>query len=225
MNAEQMETALRAQQAALDRIVGENAELMNRSQLAEQAVQGLRQELQQGRQPLQEMASVAESLKEIVTKLSEEKKSEKLVDTKGVAKPVVFKNDEGKFKEWYIKTVGYMIAAFGKDFRQFFEWVEDQEVPLTDAMLVAQFEAEQLGDGVAPPAEPKLTDVLEKSGQVYALLQSLTEGESFDLVTGAGAGNGAEAVRRLVRRWDPSCGGSKTCSLEAGDHAEQEQFG
>ena len=59
MNAEQMEAALRAQQAALDRIVGENAELMNRSQLAEQAVQGLRQELQLGQQSRQEMASVA----------------------------------------------------------------------------------------------------------------------------------------------------------------------
>ena len=54
---------------------------------------------------------------------------------------------------------------------------------MTDAMLVAQFEAEQ-------EAEPKLKNVLEKSGQVYALMQSLTEGGSYDLVMGAGAGNG-----------------------------------
>ena len=47
------------------------------------------------------------------------------MDTKGVAKPVVFENDKGKFEEWYMELVDYMIAAFGKDFRQFFEWVKD----------------------------------------------------------------------------------------------------
>ena len=77
MNAMQMETALRAQQAALDRIVAENAELRNRSQLQEQVVQGL--------------------CREIVTKLSGGKQTEEL-DTEGVGKPVVPEDDEGKFK-------------------------------------------------------------------------------------------------------------------------------
>ena len=59
MNAQEMEAALRVQQAALDRIVARNAELLDRTQRQEQVVQNLRQEVQSGQQSRQEMASVA----------------------------------------------------------------------------------------------------------------------------------------------------------------------
>ena len=74
MNAQEMEAAFRAQQARLDQIAAENAELRNRSQQQEQVVQGL--------------------CREIATKLSGSKQTEEL-DTDGVAKPVSSENDEG----------------------------------------------------------------------------------------------------------------------------------
>eukprot|EP00971_Amphidinium_carterae_P296721 5894488-Amphidinium_carterae.4 len=43
----------------------------------------------------------------------------------------------------------------------------------------------------------------ELAEHLYTVLTSLTDGESFDLVMGAGAGQGLEAWRRLHRRWDP----------------------
>ena len=39
--------------------------------------------------------------------------------------------------------------------------------------------------------------------QLYAVLMTLVEGESFDILVGSGSGEGLEAWRRLHKRWDP----------------------
>ena len=39
--------------------------------------------------------------------------------------------------------------------------------------------------------------------QVYTVLMTLVEGESFDILVGSGSGEGLEAWRRLHKRWDP----------------------
>ena len=39
--------------------------------------------------------------------------------------------------------------------------------------------------------------------QLYTVLMSLVEGESFDIFVGSGSGEGLEARRRLPKRWDP----------------------
>ena len=46
------------------------------------------------------------------------------------------------------------------------------------------------------------------SAQVHVALLALTESESFDSVLGV-APSGLEALRRLVRRWDPPSGGKR----------------
>merc|ERR1712194_124365 len=43
--------------------------------------------------------------------------------------------------------------------------------------------------------------------QLFIVLCSLTDGESFDVVSSAGAGAGYEAWRCLHRRWDPYTAG------------------
>ena len=39
--------------------------------------------------------------------------------------------------------------------------------------------------------------------QLYTVLMTLVEGESFDTLVGSGSGEGLEAWRRLHKRWDP----------------------
>ena len=39
--------------------------------------------------------------------------------------------------------------------------------------------------------------------QLYTVLMTLVEGESFDILVGSGSGDGLEAWRRLHKRWDP----------------------
>ena len=58
----------------------------------------------------------------------------------------------------------------------------------------------------------QLKDVQEKSEQVHVALLALTESESFDVVLGA-APSGLEALKRLVRRWDPLRGGKRRALL------------
>ena len=41
------------------------------------------------------------------------------------------------------------------------------------------------------------------SDQLYTVLMTLVEGESFDILVGSGSGEGLEAWRRLHKRWDP----------------------
>eukprot|EP00971_Amphidinium_carterae_P229465 4552446-Amphidinium_carterae.1 len=44
---------------------------------------------------------------------------------------------------------------------------------------------------------------MELAEQLCTVVMSLTDGESFDLVVGAGAGVEQKVWRRLHRRWDP----------------------
>ena len=60
-------------------------------------------------------------------------------------------------------------------------------------------------------AEP-VEDLQEKREQFHVALLALTESESFDVVLGA-APPGLEALRRLVRLWDPLRGGKRRALL------------
>ena len=83
------------------------------------------------------------------------------------------------------------------------EWVEDQDNVITNEAL-----EQQSGPLGATPVD----DVLERSEQVHVALLALTESESFDIVLGV-APSGLEALRRLVRRWDPLSGGKRRALL------------
>ena len=126
-----------------------------------------------------------------------------LIDIKGLGKPPVFKNDSSKFTERLRKTTGFLIAAYGSSFRQVIEWIEDQEATITEQDLDEQF-----GDTGHEPVE----GITERNAQLHVALLALTEGESFDVVLGA-APSGLEALRRLVRRWDPLSGGRRRALL------------
>ena len=126
-----------------------------------------------------------------------------LIDVKGLGKPPIFKGDGPRFNEWLRKATGFVIAAFGSTFRPVIEWVEDQDSTITDKDVDDQF-----GDTGHEPVD----HIAEKNSQLHVALMALTEGESFDIVLGA-APNGLEALRRLVRRWDPLSGGRRRALL------------
>jgi len=54
-----------------------------------------------------------------------------LIDVKGLGKPPVFRNDAGRFVEWFRKTTGFLVAAYGAEFRAVLEWIEDQDQGIT----------------------------------------------------------------------------------------------
>lgn len=126
-----------------------------------------------------------------------------LIDIKGLGKPPVFRGDASKFNEWLRKTEAFLVAAYGSTFRPVVEWVEDQETA-----IVGQDLDDQFGDTGHEP----VGEIFEKNAQLHVALLALTEGESFDIVLGA-APSGLEALRRLIRRWDPLSGGKRRVLL------------
>ena len=135
---------------------------------------------------------------------SGDRRVKSLIDIKGLGKPTTFKNDEQRFIEWLRKTTGFASAAYGASFRGVLEWAEDQEQAITIEDLEVQFGAEG--------SEDYVDDIAEKDSQLHVALQALTEGESFDIVLGA-TPHGVEALRRLIRRWDPASGGRRRVIL------------
>ena len=116
----------------------------------------------------------------------------------------MFKNDSARFNEWLRKTQAYVLACFGHSFKQVLEWIEDQDSEITLQDLIVEF---------GPESELPVADLEERDSQLHTALMSLTEGESFDLVLGSG-GRGADALRRLIRRWDPASGGKRRVILK-----------
>ena len=117
-----------------------------------------------------------------------------LLDQRGLGKPHSFNNEEREFHVWAQKLTNYIASVF-TDVRSSLIWCIEQTVEI-DLALVAN------NDAVLDDAS-----VGEINEQLFIVLSSLTEGESFDVVSSAGAGCGYEAWRRLHRRWDPYTAG------------------
>ena len=109
-----------------------------------------------------------------------------LVDSRGLGKPHVFNNTEDSLPTWLRKTENYICGVFGEEFRKVLEWAIEHEGPVNSDDIDAMW-----GD-LANEADP-IDEMTRKVEQVYTALASLTEGESNDLVVGAGGGQGLEA--------------------------------
>ena len=172
------------------------------------------QVLAQGNGSVAAMTAMTDEVKKLtqgVTDLVKKKDSsgEKiLVDVKGIGKPEVFRNNEGKFSGWARKVENFIVSIFGEEFRAVLEWslTQDKEVTRADWDSVFGHSADDLD---------RVDNLEHKISQVYQALMSLTEEEGQDLVIGAGSGNGLEAWRKVNRRWDPLIAGRRQALLKA----------
>ena len=158
----------------------------------------------------QNMASVVQGLQDLTQAMKGGGKGQAsatggltLVDNRGLGKPQQFHGDEMKFLPWKRRTSNYVISVF-PDMRHPLEWAEEQEDPIEMADAVKEFDDLSLHTVI---------NLVAKSEQLYAALEQLTEGEPFDIVGGVTPGNGLEAWRRLMRRFDPSTGSRKRTLL------------
>ena len=130
-----------------------------------------------------------------------------LVDSRGLGKPNVFSNSEDSFQAWLRKTENYICGVFGEEFRKVLEWAIEHE---------GEIRVDEVDDtwGEGADESDRIENLVHKMEQVYTALASLTEGESNDLVVGAGGGNGLEAWRKLGHRWDPAVAGRRRALLK-----------
>ena len=112
------------------------------------------------------------------------------MDTKGLGKPPPLKNTESEFVSWARRTENFVVSVH-PGARDVLTWaVERESATVTEA-------------NAATEVVMSLDTLRMFADQLYTVLMSLVEGESFDILVGSGSGEGLEAWRRLHKRWDP----------------------
>ena len=109
--------------------------------------------------------------------------------------------------KWSRSLQNYVIGVFGDGFRALIEHAAESEGEIKKTGVEELF-------GENADEIDKIEEIQYKSGQWYLALTALTEEESQDIVDGVEAGNGAEAWRKLVKRWDPVIAGRNRALLK-----------
>ena len=173
--------------------------LQLRLEQAEQEVLRQRAVSEQSAQVVAALNQLPQTLQAMV-KPSEAKRV--LVDAKGLGKPSPFNNNEQDFLKWSRKTANYMNSVLKGLNPVLLSAVDEEKVLDWPRFRESQIDVED-------------EDLDEMNEQVYHCLVALTDGESFDLVTSVGEGQGLEAWRKLNRRWDPVTAGRSKNLLKA----------
>ena len=106
-----------------------------------------------------------------------------LIDTKGLGRPLPLKNPEQEFVAWARRTENFVASVF-PGAREVLAWaVELDPATAASANTVAASDDLDMEESTAQ----------ELSEQLYTVLMSLVEGESFDIIVGAGSGEGLES--------------------------------
>ena len=113
-----------------------------------------------------------------------------LVDTKGLGKPPPLKNTESEFVSWARRTENFVVSAHPGARDVLTRAVERESATVAEA-------------NAATELVMSLDTLRMLADQLYTVLMTLVEGESFDILVGSGSGEGLEAWRRLHKRWDP----------------------
>ena len=123
-----------------------------------------------------------------------------LIDVRGLGRPPTYDGkEEQRFLPWSVKTRNYVTGVYA-ELGEVMDWASDLENTLTFEILNQAYGEE--ADDV-----DRIEGLKTLDNQLYTVLQSVCEGEPFDIVLNAGQGNGLEAWRRLHKRFDPSTAG------------------
>ena len=192
--------------ASIQVLTEQNKSLVEQSKAMQMRLDEQEAEVLRQRTANEQSAQVVAALNQLpqtlqnLAKTSDVKKV--LVDAKGLGKPLPFDNVEQNFLKWSRKTVNYMNSIFKGLSPVLMSAVEEDNVIDWTKFKQHQIEVED-------------KDLEEMNEQVYHCLVALTDGESFDIVTGVGEGQGMEAWRKLNRRWDPVTAGRSKNLLKA----------
>ena len=161
-------------------------------------------------------AKASVELVAVLEKLTDQGKRDgdlSLVDTRGVAKPITFSGDDKRFHVWMIKTTNFIVGVY-PDFKEALEWAAECPDVIGEGVV-----DEVLAD---PAGELYVEDVKHKSAQLYSLLQSVLEGEPFEMSVYVVTGNGLELWRRLSKKYDPTTGHRRINILKYLIHPKRE---
>ena len=124
-----------------------------------------------------------------------------MTDSRGIGKPVTFHGEEKKYAEWKAKLVAYLKVAM-RESDEFIQWAGRNEDSIDERKIELTY-----GD--------RAGDVKDFAVKLYATLISCTEEDAFRICHSVKDGNGLEAIRLLMRRYDPKNPGTERAILKA----------
>ena len=186
---EQMRQLLNAN----ERMQAQIMDLQNRMGSPNTATAGTQEASSSGTQvTTQDLAAALAALPTRIAEAAGKPNKKKLIDVRGVVRQLrPFTNSENEFLVWQRKLESHVSSIF-PEARELMTWAADRgrKVDLDEIDDEGELEA----------TREEACDLQE---QLHAVLVALTDGESFDIVTASGPGEGLEAWRRLCERWDP----------------------
>jgi hypothetical protein len=142
-----------------------------------------------------------ENMNILMTKLTERKHNGTMTDSRGIGKPTTFKGDEAKYAEWKAKLLAYLrVNCRSAD--SWILWAGTSTTAITEEDV-----------DLAYPDDKD--EVLRFANELYSILMSCTEEAAFRICYSVKAGNGLEAIRLLMKRYEPRTPGTKRALLKA----------
>ena len=126
-----------------------------------------------------------------------------MTDTRGVGRPINFKGEERKYPEWKAKLMAYLKVTV-KESEEWITWASTETDTIDEESIRHNF-----GTDVAGRA------VMEFAVKLYSTLLSCTEEDAFRICHSVKSGNGLEAMRLLVKRFEPRTPGTKRAVLKS----------
>ena len=124
-----------------------------------------------------------------------------VMETRGIGKPITFKGEEKKYTEWKAK----MLAFPKVNIKSSDEWIA-WAVASKDC-ITAEIVAKDWGQHA--------DQVMSFASTLYSTLLSCTEEDAFRICHSVKDGNGLEAMRLIVKRYEPRTPATKRALLKA----------
>ena len=124
-----------------------------------------------------------------------------MTDSRGIGRPITFKGEESKYAEWKAKLLAYLRVTNPKS-DSWIQWSSKRQKVITVEDVDEEFETET-------------QEVKEFAVKFYAILMSCTEDDAFRICHSVTDGNGLEAMRLLMKRYEPRTPGTKRALLKA----------
>ena len=121
-----------------------------------------------------------------------------LTDTRGIGRPVAFKGDELEYAEWKAMLMAFLHISTP----QLIKWVARADLTVTEEDV-----------DISYPNNKQ--DVWRFAHNLYSILLSCTEDDAFRICHSVKEGNGLEAMRLLMKRFEPRTPGTKRALLKA----------
>ena len=124
-----------------------------------------------------------------------------MTDTRGIGRPVVFKGEEQRYGEWKAKLFAFLRVSTPQAM-EWISWAGSQASTIDEELIAEDYQSEN-------------QEVINFGNRLYAIFLSCTEEDAFNICYSVADGNGLEAMRLLMKRYEPWTPGTKRALLKA----------